>query len=54
MRILELFSGTKSFSKIAEQRGHTCYTIDSNPKSNPDLCLDIIKCIEVANTTCPS
>jgi len=42
MRILELFSGTESFSKIAKARGHEVFTIDNNPKFNPDLCKDIL------------
>ena len=42
MRILELFSGTKSFSKEAEKRGHKCFTIDIDKKSKPDLCIDIL------------
>jgi len=42
MKILELFSGTQSFSKVAEKRGHQCFTIDINKKSKPDLIKDII------------
>ena len=42
MKILELFSGTESFSKIAEARGHQVFTIDINPKFNPSLCKDIL------------
>lgn len=41
MRILELFSGTKSFSKIAEARGHKVFTVDIDSQFNPDLCIDI-------------
>lgn len=41
MKILELFSGTESFSKVARERGHECFTIDNNPKFNPNLCKDI-------------
>jgi len=43
MRILELFSGTASFSNIAKERGHNVFTIDNQKKFNPDLCKNIIK-----------
>jgi len=43
MKILELFSGTESFSKVARARGHEVFTIDNNPKFKPDLCIDILK-----------
>ena len=29
MKVLELFSGTESFSKVARKRGHQTFTIDS-------------------------
>ena len=37
MKTLELFSGTKSFSKVMAKHGHQTFTIDNNPKLNPDL-----------------
>lgn len=43
MKILELFSGTESFSKVAREKGHQTFTIDNNPKFHPDLCIDIMK-----------
>ncbi len=43
MKILELFSGTESFSRLARQRGHKTFTIDLEPYFNPDSCLDINK-----------
>ena len=43
MKILELFSGTGSFSKIAEKKGHKIFTIDNNSKFKPNLCKDILK-----------
>lgn len=43
MKILELFSGTESFSKVARERGHETFTIDFNPKFNPNLCMDIME-----------
>lgn len=42
MKILELFCGTKSFSKVAELKGHKCFTIDFNQKFNPDIVIDIL------------
>jgi hypothetical protein len=42
MKILELFCGTKSFSKVAQERGHEVFTIDNDPQHNPDLCIDIL------------
>ena len=42
MKILELFSGTESFSKIAKKKGHLCFTIDNDKTFNPDLCIDIL------------
>ncbi len=43
MKTLELFSGTKSFSKVAKELGHSTFTIDNDPKLNPDLCCDILE-----------
>ena len=42
MRTIELFSGTKSFSKVAKKRGHSVITIDNNPSLNPGHCVDIL------------
>ncbi len=42
MKILELFSGTESFSKVARARGHECFTVDNDPQFKPDLCKDIM------------
>ncbi len=42
MKILELFSGTESFSKVARARGHECFTIDNNLEFKSDLCCDIL------------
>ena len=41
MKTVELFSGTKSFSKVAEKLGHSTYTIDNNKELEPDLCQNI-------------
>lgn len=43
MKILELFSGTESFSKVARERGHEVFTIDINPDFKPDICKDILQ-----------
>lgn len=42
MKVLELFSGTASFSKAAAQLGHEVFTIDVNSIFNPNLCKDIL------------
>ena len=42
IRILELFAGAKSFSRIAETDGHETFTVDVSPEYAPDLCLDIL------------
>jgi len=42
MKILELFSGTESFSKVARAREHECFTVDNNPIFKPSLCKDIM------------
>ena len=41
MNTLELFCGTKSFSKVAKELGHKTYTVDSDPQHNPDDVRDI-------------
>ena len=43
VKIIELFSGTESFSEVAERRGHKTFTIDFDEKYNPDLCVDILE-----------
>lgn len=42
MRIIELFSGTGSFSNVAKERGHKVFTVDFDKQFNPDLCIDIL------------
>ena len=42
MKVLELFSGTESFSKIFKERGHEVFTIDNDPQFEPSLCADIM------------
>lgn len=43
MNTIELFSGTKSFSKVAENRGWKTYTVDNDCSLNPDYCGDILE-----------
>ena len=40
MRILELFSGTATFSRVARERGHDTITVDYDPKCEADLTAD--------------
>jgi site-specific DNA-cytosine methylase len=39
---LELFCGTKSFSKVAKELGHETFTVDIDSKLEPDLVCDIL------------
>lgn len=43
MKTIELFSGTKSFSKVASARGHSTFTVDNDPSLEPDLIADLSK-----------
>ncbi len=43
METMELFCGTKSFSKIAKSLGHKTFTIDKDISHKPDLCIDILE-----------
>ena len=42
MKIIEFFSGTESFSKVAREKGHQAFTIELDRSFNPDLCIDIL------------
>lgn len=42
MKTLELFCGTKSFSKVAKELGHSTFTVDLESKFSPDLTIDIM------------
>ena len=42
MRVLELFSGTESFSKEARAIGHETFTVDNNSEHGADLTIDIM------------
>jgi hypothetical protein len=43
MKTIELFAGTKSFSKIADAHGHKTLTFELEERFDPDVCLDIRK-----------
>ena len=40
MKVVELFSGTESFSKAARELGHETFTVDNDSSFNPDLLAD--------------
>ena len=42
MKILEVYCGTKSFTKVTEKQGHETFTVDFNPKFNPDMVADML------------
>lgn len=42
LKTIELFSGTKSFSKVAYSLGHEIFTMDNDEKLNPDIVADIM------------
>ena len=42
MRLLELFAGTQSISKVFRQKGWDCTTVDFDPKSKPDICCNVL------------
>lgn len=42
MKTVELFSGSKSFSKIAKKQGHSIFTVDNVKDYSPDLCISVL------------
>ena len=42
MKCLDLFCGTKSFTKVAQQKGFECITLDILEKFNPTICCDLM------------
>jgi hypothetical protein len=42
VNILELFCGTKSFTKAAAARGHECRTLDNDPQFKPTYRMNIL------------
>ena len=43
MRVLELFAGSRSFSKVAEEMGMQTFTTDIKPFDNIDLVTNILE-----------
>lgn len=42
MKTAELFCGTKSFSKVAAEKGHQTFTLDNDPSFEADDTTDIL------------
>lgn len=42
IKCLELFSGTKSFTKEMEKRGFQCVTTDNQASLDPDILADVL------------
>ena len=42
MQTVELFCGTKSFSKVAVARGCRTFTVDNDEQHSPDLCINVL------------
>jgi len=40
--VLDIFSGTGSVGRVAEQRGCTVFSLDNRPETNPSVCADIL------------
>jgi len=41
MKTIEIYAGTKSFSKVAKRLGHDTLTIDNDQRLEPDICMDV-------------
>jgi hypothetical protein len=50
MQTVELFCGTKSFSKVAAALSHSTFTVDTDPRHEPDLFHEIFSQIPPAIT----
>ena len=42
-RLLDLFTGTGSVARVAEELGYEVHTLDINPRCNPDICANILE-----------
>ena len=49
MKTLELFSGTKSFSKVAKELGHSTCTIDNDSSLDPDILGSVLDILPTAS-----
>ncbi len=52
MKTIELFSGTKSFSKVMELHGHDTFTIDNEFMLFPDLVTNILTLVDDSFPPC--
>jgi len=43
MKLLDLFCGTKSVARVAEQLGYDVVTLDIDPRCNPSICANILE-----------
>ena len=43
MKTLELFCGTKSFSRVADEYDYLTFTVDNDPQHDPDFTIDIFE-----------
>jgi len=43
MNTLELFAGTRSFSKVAMKLGHATFTLDNDPEHETDVTADVLR-----------
>ena len=41
-KLLELFAGTQSVSRVARRLGWECVTLDIDPTNSPDLCMSVM------------
>lgn len=46
MKTIELFCGTKSFSKVMEAAGHETHTIDNDKRFLPDVVMDVLTMVD--------
>ena len=42
LKIIELFAGSGTFSRVARGYGHTSVTVDINAEYDPDICMNIL------------
>jgi len=52
MNTTELFSGSKSFSKVRKEFGDSIFTIDNIEKYNPTMCCDILTITKLPRDRC--